>query len=204
MAFGAFVTANGGAQILNAAVGPPGPVGATGSKGDRGDTGNKGDTGQQGIQGVQGIPGVVGPVGPVPFGPGSPWVSGQSYVVGPPASYVGYGGVAYVCLKNHISSTFSNDLAAGNWFQQTTQGPPGPAGPGSGNVINTGTSGVGNIPKYTDTTGTAQADSGVAISSLATTTALATTNAAIASLAAITLSRAQIVAAAYGDPCNAF
>jgi hypothetical protein len=168
MAFGAFTTTGpGAAQIVNAVMGPPGPQGQQGGKGDQGNTGNKGDTGAQGIQGVQGIPGIQGPIGPVPFGPLSPYVSGATYTAGPPASYVSQGGGSYLATKTFISTTFSYDLSVGNLVVQAQPGPTGPAGPagnGTGNVINSGTSSAGNIPNYTDSTGTAQADSGIAVS----------------------------------------
>ena len=155
MAFGAFVTANGGAQIVNAVMGPPGPQGQQGVQGNIGNTGNKGDTGAQGIQGNQGIQGIQGQTGPVPFGPPVAWASGAQYIIGPPASYVSvpssistnnYG--SYVCLVAHQAATFDTDLAAGKWFCVALHGPQGLPGNGNGNVNTAGTPVAGMVAYY--------------------------------------------------------
>ena len=66
--------------------------------------------------------GVRGPTGPSPLSPLAPWAAGTPYVAGPPASFVSWQGVCYVCMGPHTSTVFAADLATGLWalaFQVT-------------------------------------------------------------------------------------
>lgn len=51
------------------------------------------------------------------------WATGTSYAVG---TFVSNSGKIYYCLTAHTSGTFSSDLAAGDWTQQTTYQIPTP------------------------------------------------------------------------------
>jgi hypothetical protein len=97
--------------------------------------------GEQGPPGPQGPQGLPGADSTVPGPPGLPGPPGAASTVPGPTGPVGPAG-----------PTGPAGPAS------TVPGPPGPAGSGSGNMINTGTSVVGHVPKYTDATGTALAD----------------------------------------------
>jgi hypothetical protein len=86
--------------------------------------------------------------------PATPWGTGTRYAVG---NNVFQNENLYRCLIAHTSGVFATDLANGNWLFVT----------GLGNFNGSGTSVVGNLPKYTDTTGRNVTDSGVAVASLA-------------------------------------
>ncbi|WP_247337463.1 carbohydrate-binding protein [Bradyrhizobium sp. 147] len=61
--------------------------------------------------------GDTGATGAVPYGTPAAWVTGHSYVAGPPADLVTHvNGSLYQCLASHTSGTFPADLAAGKWL----------------------------------------------------------------------------------------
>ena len=59
--------------------------------------------------------GVRGPTGPSPLSPLAPWMAGTPYVIGPPASFVAWGGNCYACVVDHTATVFATDLANGCW-----------------------------------------------------------------------------------------
>jgi hypothetical protein len=95
-------------------------------------------------------PAGIGLRGPLGLKPIEPWVTGTSYVTGPPASWVRQGNATYQALIAHTAGVFATDLGAGRWGLVTQDGA---AGTGSGTVIHSGSVTPGNIAGFGDSSG---------------------------------------------------
>ena len=118
--------------------------------------------------------------------PSTPWGAGTAYVVG---NSVFENESLYRCLVAHTSGVFASDLAAGYWLFIT----------GLGNFNGSGTSTIGNLPTFTDTTGRNVSDSGVALASLAPLASPALIGTPTAPTAAPGTNSTRIATTAYAD-----
>jgi hypothetical protein len=149
-----------GAQPYTLAVPPIGPAGPPGPPGPPGPQGNAST--------VPGPPGANGPPGPAGADstvPGPAGATGPAGPPGPASTVPGPTGPAGPAGPQGAASTVPGPTGpagpqgpVGPAGPQGPVGPQGPAGAGTGNVIGSGASVAGHVPKYADTTGTALLD----------------------------------------------
>jgi len=105
------------------------------------------------VANLKGGVGDTGDTGPSPLLPVTPWVSGMTAVVGPPATFVSNAGSSYECLVAHTAGAdFATDLAAGKWGLVAEKGLDGS---GTGTVNPTGAGALaGKLAVFADNGGT--------------------------------------------------
>jgi Collagen triple helix repeat (20 copies) len=117
-------------------VGPSGPIGPTGAQGVQGPAGQKGDLGPQGATGPQGAQGVAGPQGAQgPTGSIGPTGTAATIAVG--STSTGTAGTNANVTNSGSSSAavFNFTIPQGIKGDIGPQGPPGPAGSGTGDML---------------------------------------------------------------------
>lgn len=131
---------------LQGIAGTAGPSGPTGPRGQTGPSGPLGPAGPTGLVGVAGATGPLGPSGPIgPAGPSGPTgfvdIEYHGDFVPPGPVYndgdvvIGPDGVAYLCVKNNVTSTPIPWPGVGIATAVGPTGPTGPAGASGGDAV---------------------------------------------------------------------
>jgi hypothetical protein len=93
---------------------------------------------------------LIGATGPAAMTLPAPWVTGNLYTVGPPASQVTQGGETFVSTVDHVAGVFATDYGAGKWIRTAAKGADGT---GTGTVVHSGAVAAGRAAIFGDTSG---------------------------------------------------